>query len=436
MKHLHMKTNILWNFIGIAIPMLAAFLSIPILIDKLGVERFGILSLAWVIVSYFGFFDFGMGRALTQLIANRIGEGRESEVPSVVRNGIVFMAILGVFGGLMIALLSPFLVSQALTIAKPLHSETLGSFFILAASIPIVIITTGLRGVLEAHHRFDIVNIVRTPLAALTYLGPLVVLPYSNALPPVVMTLVLGRILMGIIYLAIILRMYPEILCKYPFDMVVLKKLLSFGGWMTLSNIAGPLLLYLGRFVLAVVISAEAVSYFSTPYDVVINLLLIPGIFVNTLFPIFSEKLNKDRNYVRVLYDRWMRYTFLVMVPLVLITFFLAGPGLSWWISETFAMKTHRIAEILVVGIFINSFGYISQALVQAYGRPDLTAKLHIAELAVYIPYLWWFVGRYGAEGAAIAWVIRVTISTIVLAVLANWCLSGHIKRTIQEKII
>lgn len=433
---MRIKVNIIWNFIGAAFPMLAAFLAVPTLIERLGVERFGILSLAWVVVGYFGFFDLGLGRAMTQLIAQKIGNGQEKEVPSVIRNGMALMTIFGIIGGLLVALLSPWLVIHELAIPEALRSETLVSFFILSASIPIVIITTGLRGILEARHRFDLVNIVRTPFAVLTYIAPLFVLPYSNTLPLVIASLIVGRVLMGVVYLLIVLHFYPEIRYKAPFDRILLKRLMSFGGWMTLSNIAGPLLLYLGRFILAMKVSVDAVAYFSTPYDIVINLLLIPGIFVSTLFPIFSEKFHQAQNYVNVLYNQWIRYTFLVMLPLSLATYLLAKPGLSWWINETFSENTHRIAEILVIGIFINSFGYISQALVQAYGRPNLTAQLHVVELIAYVPYLWWLVGKYGAEGAAIAWVVRVTISTIVLSLLANGCLSGRVSKTMQEKLI
>ena len=87
-------------------------------------------------------------------------------------------------------------------------------------------------------------------------------------------------------------------------------------------------------------------------------------------------------------------------------------------------------AQLLAVGVFINSFGYISQALIQAYGRPDLTAKLHVAELIAYVPYLWWLVETHGIEGAAIAWVVRVTISTAALAAIANGCLTRGIRAT------
>lgn len=417
--------NVLWSLFGTGLPLLAGIIAIPPLIDALGTARFGILSLAWVVVGYFGFFDLGLGRAMTQLIARKIGSGEEHEIPFVVHNGMTLMLILGIVGGLVIAMLSPWLVGSKLAIPEDLRGETLNAFFLLAASVPIVILSTGLRGILEARQRFDVVNIVRAPLGALTYLGPLVVLPYSNELPLVVLTLLIGRLLSLTVYLVVCLRLYPELASRSSLHVRLLRELVSFGGWMTLSNIAGPLLLYLGRVALAVLVSAEAVAYFSTPYDVVINLLLIPGIFVSVLFPIFTLKFQSDRESVRTLYQQSMRYTLIVMLPLSLFTFVLAKPALAWWISEEFSEKSYLVAQLLAAGVFINSFGYISQALVQAYGRPDITAKLHVAELAAYVPYLWWLVENHGIEGAAVAWVVRVAISTMALTLLARGCMTG-----------
>ena len=48
------------------LPTLAGVVAIPRLVHSLGVDRFGLLSLAWIIVGYFSLFDMGMGRALTK----------------------------------------------------------------------------------------------------------------------------------------------------------------------------------------------------------------------------------------------------------------------------------------------------------------------------------------------------------------------------------
>ncbi len=424
-----LSKNALWTLLGTGLPLLVAIATIPPLIAGMGTARFGILSIAWMVVGYFSLFDFGLGRALTQLIARAVGRGESTTVGPLAWSAVVLMTALGIVGALLIAALSPWLVLSELEIPANLETETLTSFYLLAASIPIVIWTTALRGILEGYERFGWVNLVRLPLGVMTYLGPVLVLPYSNELPAMVLVLIGARAVSCIVYLAVCLKLYPELGRHRHLDRALLRQLLGFGGWMTLSNVCAPLLLYLGRFLIALLISAEAVAYFSTPYDIMINLLIIPGVFVSVLFPRFAQLFESKDRGVAILYGKSQLVNAACMLPLAALAYFFAEPALAWWIDAEFAVNGYRVAELLAIGVFINSFGHVSQAVIQAYGRPDLTAKLHVAELAVYAFYLWWLVAEQGIVGAAWAWVLRVTISTVVLWVLARACLTGTIVR-------
>ena len=88
--------------------------------------------------------------------------------------------------------LSPWLVHRALNVPGRCSRETLQSFRLLGLSLPFVITTAGLRGLLEAHQRFGLINALRVPMGVFTFAGPLLVLPFSKSLVPVVATLVAG----------------------------------------------------------------------------------------------------------------------------------------------------------------------------------------------------------------------------------------------------
>ena len=60
-----------------------ALFTIPFLIKGLGEEKFGILSLAWVVIGYFSLFDFGIGRTLTKIVAEKIGLEEIDEIPGL-----------------------------------------------------------------------------------------------------------------------------------------------------------------------------------------------------------------------------------------------------------------------------------------------------------------------------------------------------------------
>src|SRR5215472_2321213 len=65
--------NTLWNLAGSVAPMLVAAVCIPLLIKGLGTDRFGVLTLVWALIGYATLFDLGLGRALTQLVAAKLG---------------------------------------------------------------------------------------------------------------------------------------------------------------------------------------------------------------------------------------------------------------------------------------------------------------------------------------------------------------------------
>src|SRR5690348_387114 len=61
-----------WNLFGQFAPMVVAVFVIPRIIRALGTDRFGALSIAWMVVGYFSLFDLGLGRALTNLVAQKL----------------------------------------------------------------------------------------------------------------------------------------------------------------------------------------------------------------------------------------------------------------------------------------------------------------------------------------------------------------------------
>jgi O-antigen/teichoic acid export membrane protein len=417
--------NTIWNLLGNGAPMLVAVFSIRILIQGLGKERFGVLTLAWALIGYASLFDLGLGRALTQLVAKKLGAGEDSEVPTLVWTSLILMLVLGLAGALVAVLLSPWLVHRALNVPVALQGETLRSFYLLGLSIPVVISTAGLRGLLEAHQRFGLINAMRIPMSVYSFASPLLVLPFSRSLFPVVTVLVVGRVIGWAAHLWVCLRVAPELRDRIAWHRPAVGPLLRFGGWMTVTNVVSPLMVTLDRFLIGALVSMTAVAYYATPYEVVTKLWLIPAALVPVMFPAFSASFEHDRSRTAVLYSRCVKYIFLALFPVVLLAVGLAQFGLTLWLGADFAQHSFRVLQWLAVGVLFNSLAQVPFALVQGAGRPDMTAKLHMAELPFYLLALWWLISSYGVEGAAIAWTVRVGVDALILFVMAKRSLPG-----------
>jgi len=417
--------NVIWNLVGNGAPMFVAVISIPVLIHELGKDRFGVLALAWALIGYASLFDLGLGRALTQLVAKKLGAGEEREVPTLVWTSLLLMLLLGVAGALAAVLLSPWLVHHALNVPLTLQPETLQSFYLLGLSIPLVITTAGLRGLLEAHQRFGMINALRIPMGIYSFASPLLVLPFSRSIFPVVGILAVGRLIGCIGHALLCIRVVPELRERIAWHGAAAGPLLRFGGWMTVSNIVSPLMVTFDRFLIGALVSMTAVAYYATPYELVTKLLIIPGALVGVMFPAFSASFSQDRGRTAALYSRCVKYAFLILFPTILLTVGLAQNGLTLWLGADFAQHSFRVLQWLAVGVFFNSLAQVPFALVQGVGRPDLTAILHIVELPFYLLVTWWLISIYGIEGAAIAWTSRVGLDALLLFVIAKRSFPG-----------
>lgn len=412
--------NFVINLLGQVLPIIVAVVAIPPLIAALGPERFGLLSLAWVLIGYFSLFDFGLGRALTQVLAEQIGSGQEQESPVYIWTALVLMLGFGLVGSALVVAGAVALVDQVLNLDPGLRDEVHGALYLLAMAIPMVIVTSGLQGVLTALQRFDLINLVRTPLGLFNYLGPLVVLPFAATVPAVVAVLVIGRIVATVAYSGFCLQVYPRLRQQAGVRLALVPSLLGLGGWMTVTNIVGPVMMYMDRFLIGALAVVSAVAYYTTPYEIVSRLLLIPVALISVLFPAFTTSFFQSPARTAQIFERSVKYIFLIMFPLLFGLTALSHESLQIWLGPEFAARSTLVLQLLAAGFFLNSLAQAPFALIQGLGRPALTARLHLFELPFYLVALWALVSHYGIEGAAVAWLLRGAIDMLLLFVIAR----------------
>jgi O-antigen/teichoic acid export membrane protein len=401
--------------VGQVAPLIAAVISIPLLIKGLGVDRFGILTIAWMLIGYFSLFDLGIGRALTQIISEKLAKNDEAAIPPLMWTGLTVMFVLGLIASLLIVGLSDWIIYSGLKIPVYLQAETKRSLSVLAPSIPLVLLATGLRGILEAKHEFKAVNLVRVPLGVLMFVAPLCVLPFSNSLVAVFFSLLLVRLATLIAFLYLCYRSM-ENFTIFILSKSVIPELLRFGGWMTVSNIVSPIMVQMDRFVIGMMLSMAAVAYYATPYEMITKLLVIPAAISGVCFPQFA-RLTAQKNVkdAMELYWRSCKYILFLLLPMIIFLVIFAGWILHLWLGVNFSNDSTRVFQILAVGVLMNGLAAIPFAFLQGGGRSDLTAKIHVCELVVYLPLLFFSVSKFGIIGAAVIWSVRVIIDAIAM---------------------
>jgi O-antigen/teichoic acid export membrane protein len=417
-----MARNTLLNLLGFGAPLVVAMAATPVLVRALGTERFGILTMGWAVIGYFSLFDLGLGRALTQVVSERLGAGREDEVAPATWTANALLLALGVAGGALLAVTSGYLARSVLKIPPQMQDEAVGTFRLLALSLPFVTSTAGLRGVLESYQRFGLVNAIRVPMGLVSYLGPLAVLPFSHSMVPVVAVLAAGRIAAWGVHVVFCLRTIPALGGARALQRAMVRPLLRFGGWLTASNVSSSLMMYFDRFVIGAVLSMSAVAYYATPYELASRVQLLPGAVTAVFFPAFATIFVNDRRRSWVLFDSCLRAMTVVLFPVILALVTLAPDVLRLWLGADFAQHGTRVLQWIAAGVLVNSAGVVAATALQGAGRPEATGKLNMLELPLYMAALWALLRARGVEGAAIAWALRMGVDTAALFWLsARW---------------
>jgi O-antigen/teichoic acid export membrane protein len=419
--NIHRLTRDTWlTLASSALPLAAALVAIPILLRALGDARFGVLTLLWALIGYLALFDFGLSRALARSAAARLHTGGARDVAEAVWTGLGLLLALGLVVGGLVAALRDTVAAALPRLSADLRDDVSAALGLLAFSIPFVLATVGLRGLLEARQRFPALAVLRTLFGTLTFVAPLAGVVGSASLPRAVLFLAAAQILSFATYLLVTLGAYRHSLRAGVFSRAAAVELIVFGSWTSVSNFVGPLIVYLNQFLLAALVSAAAVAYYGTPFEVISRLLLAPAAVTAVVFPALVRALTGDAATAPQLY-RWglgatVALTYLPMLGLAV----LAEDWMTLWLGAAFAKQSAVVAQWLLVGVFLNSLAQMPFAAIQAAGRADVGAKIHLAEVVPYLLLAWLLIDRFGVVGAAWAWVARAAVDAALMFVAAG----------------
>ncbi len=303
--------------------------------------------------------------------------------------------------------------------------EATGAVWFLALSLPLTIAGAGLRGVMDALHLFKLANLIRMPLAALTFVAPLAVSLFTPSLVAVSASLFTVRAAGLIAHGLACLHALPALATVERPDRTLFRRLLGFGGWLTVSNVVGPLMTYLDRFLIGSLASMAAVAHYATPYEFVTKLLFVPAALTGVLFPRFSRELAHRNQESHRLMSRSVAAIFAMLFPVILSIVAFAQEALALWLGADFASNSFRVLQWLAAGVLVNAMALVPFTFVQGAGLPDRVAKLHLLELPFYLAGLWYMLGAAGIDGAAMAWTARVAVDGLALLWMAGRAAPG-----------
>jgi O-antigen/teichoic acid export membrane protein len=406
----------LYNFAGAALPLATALVTVPLYLRAVGTERYGVLAICWLVLSYFGLFDFGLGRATAQKIA-ALCEGDPDERSAVFWTSVFMTLGLSIAAVVLFVPAAGVALGTTKTSSGALHEEAMAAIPWLSVSVPLALLSGVTFGALEGRQRFLAMNLIGGAGTLVSSLLPLFIAWYvSPELQYLVAAAVLSRALSVLLTAVAGARAVPIRRPVRP-SRAMVRSLAVYGGWIAVSSIIGPILSLWDRFAVGAVLGAAAVAFYVVPFNLVSQLTLFAGALSVSLFPRLSaatheESLRLSQESVRALAC--------AMTPVVVGTAIVLHPFLNLWLGRSFAAAAGPAGSILLAGVWTNCLARVPLSRLQAQGRPDLTAKTHLAELIPYGIVLYLAMKAFGIPGVALAWTIRCAADWAILTLLSD----------------
>jgi O-antigen/teichoic acid export membrane protein len=408
--------NTAYNLSSAGVSILVSILTVPLYLKLIGLDRFGVLSLCWVLVGYFGIFEFGLGTATSQRIAKMKGDPPEFR-SEALWTAIGLSLILGVAGCLLLWGIAAPILESVRGLSHSMTSEIQSAIVWLGVLVPLTTVYAVLSGALQGREEFVVMNTITGSGNVLTGIVPLAVAAaFGPQLGWLIGSLVVAR---AIIVGALLSACYLTLPLSGPRKptAAMIKSLASFGGWVAISAAIVPVLTSAEKLAIGWAVGAAAVSVYMIPFSLVARVLVLPQSFSSALFPKFAVL---DPHLVDAVERRALSTFSALITPLIIVAMTLIAPFLRIWVGHRIASQCAQLGPILLLGAWFNCCTYVPYSRLQGSGHPELVTRILVAQVVPYAVLLLLLLRWGGVTGAALAWSARMLAEMILLFLLTR----------------
>ncbi len=397
---MNLRRGTLYNLGGAIAPVVIMLVAVPLYLAALGEARFGVLAIVWLLTGYFGFLDFGLGRAAAFAIARHAGSS-DDERARVFWTALAVNLLFGLIGAAAMLLLAPLLFGQVFATPDPLMRELEGVLPWLALAVPLLTFEGVLTGALTGRERFLALNLRAAIGSALTQLPPLVLVwTIAPTLEVAVPATVIARALSVALLAALAFRAVPAGWRPRLGGREVQRELLSYGGWISLGAAASQLVTNFDRFLIAAVIGPVPLAFYTVPYQLVTRGALFSRALSGALFPRLTREAPEQR---LALAGRAIRGNAALMTFPCVLGIIIMEPFLNLWVGSAFAQSAAPVGQVLALSLWLNAVALIPASLIEASGRPRETTLIALAQGLPFVLLAWLGLSLAGIVGVALA---------------------------------
>jgi O-antigen/teichoic acid export membrane protein len=401
----------------------------PYMLHRLGTSAYAIFALVTIVSGYLSNLELGFGHATLRYLARARAAGDTVEEARIIQTSLSVFMLAALVAGVIAYALAPTIATKFASFPANLQDEAVGAIRLGALIVILAFLFSFVSVALQAFGRFRVMLTTKVIMGTCLSVAAVAMAALFKdvravLLAQAVITIVACSFLFFALARATTARLRPA------FHGSIFKKLLAYSGLVFVIGIAYQVMLQGPPTVLAGVAVAAQLTAYAVPAVILQQMSFLTTSFSAGFVPFASaESARDDRGRLAAVFRSNMRITILVMTPVAGFLAVYAEPLLRAWIGGGFAHQAAGPLKVLAAAGLLIALGSPAGDVARGLNHLGWLLAYVAAAAVLAVGGALALAPDHGAEGAALALLFALVITTVPFALAAPSRMLGESPR-------
>lgn len=367
--------NTVFNAMGQFFLIVVSLLLTPYIVRHLGIERFGIWAIVFVVTEYFGLLDLGIGTSFIKYVAEFYARKDFEKINQIINTGFVFYSM---FSGIILLLICFITDSILVLLNIPLFLRAEASFALMIGFL-VFGISNALNpytSILEGLQRMDLNYKATLAVLIPNVVGTIFVLESGYGLKGLLFNQSITVVLGIMIKIIMSFRILPQLKFNpFFFSTEMIKKLLKFGSKLQISRVAYVVNFQMDKLLITYFLGIGSVAFYQLGSSITQKMRQIPLVLVSALVPAVSEvEVRNGKESLGKVYLKGSKYLIFVSTPLLFFVSSNAYLIMLIWMGEGYE-NAALVIQILSGGYFAATVSGVASSIAVGVARTEFEMR-------------------------------------------------------------
>jgi O-antigen/teichoic acid export membrane protein len=426
------KKNIMLSFVASVLAIAISFIYVPLLLDYLDAERYGIWLTMTSIVGWFTLFDGGLGKGLKNNLVIAIGKGENHLAREYISTTYAILAVIFLSLLILLYIINPFLDWREILNVNGISEQELTvlalvvfTFFFLRFILKIIEVVSDAKQEPAINKFFapiaSIISLIAILILIKTTEGDLVLLGFALSFTPVLVLLVASILLFKL--------RYTEL--KPSFKLIRMKhvRILSvLGGKFFFIQISSLVLFSIANFLIIQYLGPKEVAQYNIALKYFQAPVMVYGIIMTPIWAATTDAYVKDDTaWLKNVMRKLNLFSFLFVVGII-IMYLLGDWVYKIWLNDAIKISDALNITMMLYAIVKVVLSPYSQ-FINGFGKLTLSIRITIFKMILFIPIaIFLLKSSFGVAGVMMTTVLFSLLSSPFYIIQVNKIINKRAK--------